>query len=140
MSDYGKAAQWRIDNTYCFHDWPERLENEFTGWEGFRTAPLCPFDMNRPRGSLSIKTIQMQRDYLEMLLGSWTTDLNPKFCIDRDDVTLGLLVFPRMFQERLEFALERDKKAKRSKQGFLTKFEIDQIRWVKLCWIRRPAG
>jgi integrase len=130
-TEFGRAAQWRIDNPYGMHDWPERLENEFTGWTDFRNEPLCPFDMNRPEGSLSIKTIQMQRDYLEMLFGSWTTDLNPKFRIGRDDVTLGLLVFPRMIQERLEFAMERDKKAKRSKQGFLTKFEIDQIRWVK---------
>jgi hypothetical protein len=131
VTEYGKAAQWRIDNTYCFHDWPERLENEFTGWADFRNAPLCPFDMNRPEGSLSIKTIQMQRDYLEMLFGSWTTDLNPKFRICGDNVTLALLIFPRMIQERLEFAMARDKESKRGNKGFLTKFEIDQIRWVK---------
>jgi integrase len=65
------------------------------------------------------------------VFGSWTTPLNPKLCMDPDDVTLALLVFPRMFHERLVFALARDAAAKGVDEGALTKFEVDQIRWVK---------
>ena len=128
---YGKAAQWRIENPYCMHDWPQRLEDEFADWSEFRNAPLCRFGMKRPKGRLGAKTIQIQRDYLESLFGSWTTELNPRLRIDAKDVTIGLLVFPRMLHERLMFALARNSAAKGGGEGSLTRFEVDHIRWVK---------
>jgi hypothetical protein len=73
----------------------------------------------------------MHRDYLEMVFGTWTTDLNPTLRMDRDDVTMALFVFPRMLHERLRFALERTAFANGRDEGLLTKFEVDMIRWIK---------
>lgn len=146
-TDYGKAAAWRIHHQYCLHDWPTALEAEFVDWTKFRNDRLCPYGIMRPKGRLSAKTIQMQRDYLESVFGSWTTELNPKLRMDPADITLALLVFPRMLHERLQFALARDAAARAAAvaagaapetdrdddgcEGSLTKFEVDQIRWVK---------
>lgn len=131
-TDYGKAAQWRIQNPYCMHVWSERQEAEFAAFGEFRNAPLCPFGMNRPKGRLGAKTIQMQRDWLASVYGSWTTPLH-KLRMAGDDMTVALFIFPRMLHERLAFALARDAAAKNLGvgEGALTRFEVDQIRWVK---------
>lgn len=129
-TDYGKAAQWRIQHPYCMHVWSERQEAEFAAFCEFRNAPLNPFGMKRPKGRLGAKTIQMQRDWLASVYGSWTTALH-RLQMAGGDMTMALFVFPRMLRERLEFALARDAAAKGAEEGALTKFEIDQIRWVK---------
>ncbi len=88
--------------------------------------------MNRPKGRLGAKTIQMQRDWLASVYGSWTTPLH-KLRMAGDDMTVALFIFPRMLHERLAFALARDAAAKNLGvgEGALTRFEVDQIRWVK---------
>lgn len=130
-SQYGKATQWRQKFPYVLKEWPERLQSEFDGWKEFRTAPLAPFGMERPRKLLKRKTVLMAKTYLSMVFGTWTTDLNSRFCMDPGHLSCAYLVFPQLIHARLEFILERSRLANGTETQFLTAWEVDQLRFLR---------
>jgi hypothetical protein len=128
---FGESLKWRMEFPYMLHDWSKSLEEEFDRWASFRCDAVAPYGMKRPLALLSRNTVEMKRTYFAALFGTWSTDMNQSFQIDPVDISMALLVFPRLLHERLKFALERSVCGNGDRdQQFLTGWEVNNIRFV----------
>jgi hypothetical protein len=127
---YGRACELRISLPYCHHDWSASLEEEFDQWSRFRTTYFLE-DMDRAGREWRPATLLMARSYLSMVYGTFTTPLNEKFHIPKDDLTIAYLVFPALIKVRLKFMMDRMQFATGMKKPGLSAWELDRLNFVR---------
>jgi len=77
---------------------------EWDSYVSFRTGDDLPFGMNRADRIPREKTFVLYQDYFSSLFGTWTAVKNAVFTMDPHDVSFAYLVFPRLFDIRLQVA------------------------------------
>ncbi|KAB1080634.1 hypothetical protein [Methylobacterium soli] len=129
-----------IGSPYRLNVWPERLEREWGELARFKGEGALGRGTDRREGKLwRPGTLRILKSALSSILGFMTKPGSP-YSVKAEDLTLTHLVFAgRFYNSYLTFRSDRNRTAKKLKQGYITTAEVSAL-WMIRSQLKPGTG